>query len=227
MLRSRAIWMAVSLVAASLVAVTPSRAAKLPAGTQLTVRLNSEVVPGDKGHQQFQAELSNSLFVDGHEVLPIGTRIEGDVRGSKKSVVLSPRFLYLPNGARFDFNAAVTAIEGDRLKASEKEGSIEKKGDGGDSARQAAEVGMAGAGVGAMSTGTAKGMGIGAGIGAGAVLLGHKIAGHHGSSAVLPAGTQLTLSLSRPMDLPDAVDQGNAKRSADPDDRPPVIRRDN
>ena len=223
---SATVWTTLFAIAVAGAAATSARAANLPAGTGLTVRLDNEVAPGDKHSQQFQATLSNSVFVAGQEVLPMGSRIEGEVRGSEKSVVLSPRYLYLPGGKRLDFNAAVREIDGKQLKADEKEGTIEKQGDGADAARQAAQVGMAGAGVGAMSTGSAKGMGIGAAAGAGAVLIGRKIAGRR-SGAVIPAGTQLTLNLTRPLELPDNADSLTQTAPTDSEDRRPVLRRDN
>lgn len=225
---SRAAFEKIFLVAFLAVGTVSAWASKLPSGTELTIRLDNEVVPGDKHPQKFSASLFSPVFVEGRAVLPAGSRIEGDVRGSKKSVVLSPRYLYLPSGDRLDFNAAVRAIDGKHLKAGEKEGTIKKQGSKADAARQAAEIGMTGAGVGAMSTGSAKGMGIGAAAGVGAVLIGRKIAGRH-SAAVIPAGTQLTLNLTRPMEVPDSAATDTEKRSTDtdPDDRRPVLRRGN
>jgi hypothetical protein len=226
MMPCRALWVGVLAVGMATGAAVCAKAINLPAGTELTVRLDSAIVPGEKGNQKFSADLFSSVFINGQEVLPMGSRIEGEVRGTKKSVVLSPRYLFLPNGKRLDFNAAISAVNGQRLKAEAKEGTVEKKGgDKGDAAQQASEIGLTGAVIGAMSTGTMTGMGIGAAAGAGAVLIGRKIAGSHGST-VIPAGTQLTLSLSRPMQVPDDVSEARSKEPTDPEDRRPILRRD-
>lgn len=211
------------------VAVLPVRAARLPSGTELTVRLENELEPGKKNTDRFSAVLSYPVFVDGREVLPAGSRVEGDVRGSKKHVQLVPKYLVLSDGRRVDFNAAVRNIDRKQLRTEEKEGTIQPAGSKADAARQAAEVGMTGAAIGAMSTGTGKGMGIGAAAGVAAVLIGRKIAGR-GNSAVIPAGTQLTLSLARPLEVPDDLTRVAAippRNEPDPDDRRPILRRRN
>jgi hypothetical protein len=204
----------------------PAFGERLPSGTELTLRLENEVVPDSSRNQHFSALISFPVFAEGREVLPAGSRVEGDVRGNKKRVVLSPRYLLLPDGQRVPFNASIKELDRKKLKADEKEGTIGQKGSGADAARQAAEVGMTGAAIGAMSTGTAKGTGIGAAAGAAAVLIGRKVAGR-GRSTVIPAGTQLTVNLSRPLELPDNIASAKATeaRSADPDDRRPVLRR--
>jgi L-lactate dehydrogenase complex protein LldF len=121
----------------------------------------------------------------------------------------------------------LVAVARKKLRAEEKEGTIQQAGDRGDAARQAAEIGMTGAGIGAMSTGTAKGAGIGAAAGVAAVLIGRKVAGR-GHSTVIPAGTQLTVSLSRVLELPDNVATAEApvqRSTDDPEERRPILRR--
>ncbi len=215
----------IALVFALALGVLPARAETLPSGTDLVVRLEGDVRPGKTG-DHFSAELAYPVFANGREMIPAGSRVEGRVRGSKKAVVLSPDELILPDGKRVDFNAAVREIDRKHLRAEEREGMIEGGGNRADAARQAAEIGMTGAGVGVMTTGSVKGMGIGAAAGVAAVLLGRKIAGRH-HSTVIPSGTQLTLSLTRPLDLPDYAGDANApeRRPADPEERRPILRR--
>ncbi len=219
-------WRAALVALMFALGVVPACAETLPSGTELTVRLENEVRPGGKNGDQFLAELAFPVFVNGREMIPVGSRVEGEVRGSGKAVLLSPHRLVLPDGTQVDFNAAVREIDRGRLRAQEKEGTIEEKGSKADAARQAAEIGLAGASVGGMAAGSAAGMGIGAAAGVVAVLVGRKIAGRH-RTTVIPAGTQLTLSLARPLDLPDTVAQASAaeRRSTDPDDRRPILRR--
>ncbi len=211
--------------------VAPGWAVKLPSGTQLTVRLQNDVAPDSQRPERFSALLSYPVFVDGRELLPAGSRVEGEVRGDKHHVVLSPRSLTVPGGRPIEFNAAVSGIDRKRLHAEETEGTVERSGSKADAARQAAQVGMTGAAVGAMSTGSAKGMGIGAAAGIAAVLIGRKVAGRN-HTTVIPAGTQLTLSLSRELELPDPFEPvaasapiRNSIPDSDPDDRRPILRR--
>jgi hypothetical protein len=214
-----------AVLACLLAPALPALAEKLPSGTEMVLRLSTDINPGKKTSEDFRGELAVPVFVNGHEVLPAGTRVEGEVRGDKQRVILSPRYLYLPGGQRVDFNAAVKDIDRKKLRAEEKEGTIQNQGSGADAARTAAEVGMMGAGVGAMSTGTAKGMGIGAAAGVAAVLIGHKVANSR-KTTYIPAGTQLTFNLSRPIDVPDNIAQmPPSDQARDPDDRRPILHR--
>lgn len=200
----------------------------LPKDTQIVVRLDKDVQRDENKKQTFTASLAYPIFVHGREAVPAGTRIEGDVRGSKKTIFLSPRRLVLINGDKIDFNASVAAVSNKKLKAQEKEGTIEKKGsDAGAATQQAGEMGTEGAIIGAMSTGTWAGVGIGAAAGVGAVLIGRQIAGRHGST-VIPAGTQMTLNLNVPVEVPDEVEDARAPepKFSDRDDRRPILRRE-
>ena len=79
-----------------------------------------------------------------------------------------------------------------------------------------------------MTTGTAKGAAIGAIAGVGAVLIGRKIAGRN-RTTVIPAGTQLTLQLTRPLEFSDNMVGVKSPAFEDPfnnrDDRRPILRR--
>lgn len=217
------------LIAATLVSAgLPARAEKLPAGTQIVVRLETDINPAKNKSADFRGSLASPVFVGGKEVLPVDTRVEGQVRGDAKRVVLSPRYLYLRDGTRVDFNAVVKETDRKQVEAEQKEGTIESKsGSGADTAREAAQVGMAGAGVGAMTTRSAKGMGIGAAVGAGAVLIGHEAAKRR-KTTYIPAGTRLTLSLARDVDIPDGATlvQAREERGNDPDSRRPILHRE-
>lgn len=200
----------------------------LPKGTQIVVRMDKDVERDENKKQTFTASLAYPIFIHGREAVPAGTRIEGDVRGSKKTIFLSPRRLVLINGQKIDFNASVAEISNKKLKAQQKEGTIEKKGgDAGAATQQAGEMGTEGAIIGAMSTGTLAGAGIGAAIGVGAVLIGRQIAGR-GGSTVIPAGTQMTLNLNIPLDVPDEVEDAQAPepKFTDREDRRPILRRE-
>ena len=219
---------AYALLLATFAAAIPGglQAETIPSGTKLIVRLDRYIERSDKYDQQFRASLAFPAFANGHEILPAGSRVEGEVRGSKKAIVLSPRRLVLPDGRKIDFNASVEQIENSRLKAQDKEGTIEQKGSAGEAVKQAGEIGIMGAEVGAMSTGSAQGMGIGAAVGVAAVIIGRKIAGRRHSTTI-PAGTQLTLNLNKSIEVPDSIAEAKPVEMhvSDRADRRPTLRR--
>lgn len=200
----------------------------LPKDTQIVVRLDKDVERDENKKQTFTATLAYPVFVHGREAVPAGTRIEGDVRGSKKTIFLSPRRLVLINGEKIEFNASVAEVSNKKLKAQSKEGTIEKKGgDPGAATQQAGEMGSEGAIIGAISTGTMAGAGIGAAAGVAAVLIGRQVMGR-GGATVIPAGTQMTLNLNLPLDVPDEVEDAKAPepKFSDRDDRRPILKRE-
>ncbi len=79
-----------------------------------------------------------------------------------------------------------------------------------------------------MTTGTAKGAAIGAIAGVGAVLIGRKIAGRNRTTVIL-AGTQLTLQLTRSLEIPDNMEELNSSahdgQFPNREDRRPSLRR--
>jgi hypothetical protein len=212
---------------AILFSAVPLSAETLPSGTKMVVRLDKDIEPDGKTKQKFSASLASSVFVDGREVVPLGSRIVGDVRGSKKTVVLSPNSLILPNGQKIDFYASVEGISNKSLEAQSKEGTIERKGDTGGAVQQAGEMGTTGAVIGAISTGTLEGAGIGAAAGVGAVIIGRKVAGM-GKTTVIPAGARITLSLNRPVEIPDNAADAKAPEPqfSNREDQRPILRRE-
>lgn len=208
-----------------------ARSETLPVGTELVIRLNHAVEPRNKDQRDFSASLDLPVFAQGHEVLPVGSRIEGEVRGSSKEIFLSPRRLILPDDRKFEFSATVGAISDKQLKADGDEGTIKTSGNSGKTVQQAGQIGVTGAEIGVMTTGTAAGAGIGAAVGVAAVLIGRKIAGMH-HTTVIPAGTQLTLKLDQDMEVPDdaiaaskSTESAAEKQNGDWMDSRPILRR--
>ena len=215
-------------VGMSIWAARPLAAETIPSGTELVIRLDRQVEPRSKDQKEFSASLALPVFSGGREVVPVNSRIEGEVRGSSKEIFLSPRTLILPDGRRVEFTATVSAISNKKLKADGSEGTIQESGTAGQTAKQAGEIGVTGAEIGAMSTGTAMGAGIGAAAGVAAVIIGRKIAGHH-HTTVIPAGTQLTLNLSQALEIPDdaanPAPPASEDRGGDHRDARPILRR--
>jgi hypothetical protein len=177
----------------------------IPGGTQIAIHLKKDLEREVGRKQTFSADLAQPIFVRGRLAIPLGTRVEGEVRGSKKTIFLSPQKLILPDGRKLDFNATVKGVSFKTLTADSKEGTIESKGGHkGEVIQQAGEIGSQGAIIGAISTGTMSGAGIGAAAGVAAVIIGRAIVGH-GKATQIPAGSEITLSLDKPIDVPDDI----------------------
>ena len=192
----------VLLLATMLVAQT---SAPVPAGTVLMVRLETTLATfSNKAGDPFRGSLTQPVMLNGQTLLPAGAIVEGRVTkvseprriSGKPSIGILPEAVILPTGERYFLDATLTdtSIPGTDVSS---EGQF--KGSGHDR-RDTIETGG----------GTAGGMLIGGLIGGGpGVLIGgavgatsttvHWLAKHR--SATIPAGTQLTLELNRPLTM--------------------------
>ena len=152
----------------------------------------------------FQGKIIDPVVVDSKTVIPAGALVEGRVTklteprriSGKPTIGILPEQIVLPDGQRFMLNAVLvdTNISGTDVT---EEGMF--KGSGHDRRDQIEVAGGAGAGMllGGL-IGGGPGVLIGGAIGAGATST-HWLVQHR--SAVLPAGTQLMMELSRPMTM--------------------------
>ena len=190
----------VSLSVANLAAQT---SLPVPAGTALMVRLDTTLATfSNRVGDPFQAKVTQAIVVNGATLIPVGATVEGRVTkvneprriSGKPTLGILPEAVIMPSGERYFLDATLidTNIHGADVN---QEGQF--KGLGHDR-RDQLEVGG----------GTAGGMLIGGLIGGGpGVLIGgavgatsttvHWLAKHR--SATLPAGTELTLELNRPL----------------------------
>src|SRR5215472_3374953 len=179
--------------------------APVPAGTALMVRLETTLATfSNRVGDPFRGSLTQPVVVEGKTLLPSGAIIEGRVTklteprriSGKPTIGILPEAVILPSGERYYLDATLTDTnipgsdvnnEG-QFKASghDRHDTIEQ---GGGTAGGMLIGGLAGGPVGVL---------VGGAIGAGATT-GHWLAKHR--SATLPAGTQLTLELNRPMML--------------------------
>jgi len=200
------------LLSALLAAQTTS---PVPAGTALMVRLNTTLATfSNKPGDPFQAKITQAIVINGSTVIPVGATVEGRVTkvteprriSGKPSIGLLPEAVIMPTGERYYLDATLTDtnIPGTDVNA---EGQF--KGTGHDR-RDQIEAGG----------GTAGGMLIGGLIGGGpGILIGgavgatsttvHWLAKHR--SATLPAGTELTLELNRPLSMTAVAAGGGSK----------------
>jgi hypothetical protein len=188
---------------------TSAPSSAVPAGTALMVRLETTLAtfsnrPGDP----FRGSITQPVMINGKTVIPAGATVEGRVTkvseprriSGKPTIGILPEAVILPSGERFYLDATLTDtnIPGADVNA---EGQF--KGSGHDK-RDTVEQGGGTAGgmlIGGLVGGPV-GILVGGTIGAGTTTA-HWLAKHR--SAILPAGTQLTLELNRSLTLATTV----------------------
>ena len=185
-------------------------AAPVPAGTPLMVKLDTTLATfSNKAGDLFSGSLMQPVVINGKTLLPAGSRVEGRItkvseprRISGKPILgLQPEALILPTGERFFLDATLVDTNAGGGTDVNREGQF--KGSGHDT-RDKIEVGAGTAGgmlVGGLIGGP-PGILIGGVVGAGSTSI-HWLSKHR--SAVLPAGTQLTLELNRPLAMTPTV----------------------
>ena len=191
-----------SLLATMLAAQTP---APVPAGTALMVRLDTTLATfSNKVGDPFHGSITQPVVVNGQTLIPVGATVEGRVTkvseprriSGKPTIGILPEAVILPTGERYFLDATLVDTN---IKGADVDHEGQFKGLGHDR-RDQLEAGG----------GTAGGMLIGGLIGGGpGILIGgavgatsttvHWLAKHR--SATLPAGTQLTLELNRPVTM--------------------------
>ena len=178
----------------------------LPAGTGVKMKLETPIsTSSTKVGDTFSGRVTEPVMRDGKEVIPVGATIQGRVARittprriqGVPTIGIDPESITMPTGEKYSLNAAVVDTSKETHTRVNDEGEI--KGTGHDKRDLlVAGVGVgAGAGVGA-AIGGGKGALVGAVIG-GAAAAGHWLWRRH--SAELPAGTEITMELSRPMQL--------------------------
>lgn len=197
-------WMLLSctLLATVLAAQTNT---PVPAGTTLMVRLDTTLATfSNKAGDPFRGSISQPVVINGQTVIPAGATVEGRVTkvseprriSGKPTIGILPEAVIMPNGERYYLDATLTdtSIKGtDVSSEGQFKGSAHDRHDtleqGGGTAGGMLIGGLAGGPAGVL---------VGGLIGAGATT-GHWLAKHR--SATLPAGTELTLELNRPLTM--------------------------
>ena len=182
----------------------------LPTGTAVKMKLETTLATfSSKAGDPFSARVTEPVVMDGKTVIPIGTTIEGRVTkaneprriAGKPTIAILPETVVLPNGDKFALNASLVDTNAHHGTDVNTEGQF--KGDGHDG-KDLTEIGI-GTGGGMLIGGLAgggKGFLIGGAIGA-TITVTHWLGKHR--SAMLPAGTELTMELNRPMTMTTTV----------------------
>jgi hypothetical protein len=178
----------------------------LPTRTVLNVKLETAITTSaSKSGDPFSARLTQPVTLDGKTVLPIGASVQGRVTmvseprriSGKPTIGMFPESVVLPSGEHYVLNA--TLVDTSVRNGTDVNNEGQFKGKGYDNQ----DLVIMGAGTGASMLaggliGGGKGVLIGATIGATATVarwLGKR------NSAELPAGTQLVMELSRPLEM--------------------------
>lgn len=196
----------VAIVILVLAAALASAQTSLPTGTALKMKLENTLTTfSSKAGDPFQARVTEAVIVDGRTVIPVGATVQGRVTktseprriAGKPTIAIFPENLVLPSGERFMLNATLVDTSARGGTDVNQEGQFKGAGHDG---KDLTEVGMGTGGgmlIGALAGG-GKGLLIGGAIGATATVS-HWLSKHR--SAMLPAGTELVMELSRPMTM--------------------------
>lgn len=201
-------WM---LVLSALLATTVAAqtSAPVPAGTALMVRLDTTLATfSNRAGDPFRGSVTQPVIVNGQTLIPAGATIEGRVTkiseprriSGKPTIGILPEAVILPSGERYYLDATLTDTN---IHGSDVSSEGQFKGSGHDR-RDTIEQGAGTAGgmlIGGLIGGPA-GILVGGAIGAGSTST-HWLVKHR--SATLPAGTQLTLELNRPLNMTTAA----------------------
>jgi hypothetical protein len=193
--------MCVMLFAAATVAQTNL---SLPAGTALKMKLENNLATfSSQNGDSFSARVTEPVMLDGKTVLPIGTTVQGRVTkvneprriAGKPTIGIFPEAVVLPNGERYMLNAVLVDTNRGHGTDVNEEGQFKGAGHDG---KDLTEIGFGTGGgmlVGGL-IGGGKGTLIGGTVGA-TLTVAHWLGKKR--SAMLPAGTELVMELSRPM----------------------------
>jgi len=184
--------------------------APVPAGTALMVKLETTLATfSNKAGDPFQARLTQPVVLNGKTVIPAGAMVEGRVTkvaeprrlSGKPTIGILAESLVLPTGERLFLDA--TLVDTNIGSGTDVNQEGEFKGSGHDRRDQLETGGGAAGGmlIGGLIGGP-PGILIGGVVGAGSTGV-HWLSKHR--SATLPAGTELTLELNRPLALTTAV----------------------
>jgi hypothetical protein len=194
----------VAVVTMLLAGVAAAQTLSLPAGTGVKMKLETPIMTGvTKVGDSFSGRVTEPVMIENKVMIPVGAAIEGHVvRISEPrrikgvpEIDLRPDQLTMPNGNKYNISAVIVDTDKGSGTRVTDEGQIKGSGATSGDKKEIAIGTGAGVGVGALAGG-AKGAVIGGVVGA-SVTVAHWMTKRH--SAQLPAGSEITMELSRPM----------------------------
>jgi hypothetical protein len=196
------VWLSVVVLLA--VAAVAQNNISLPAGTTMKVKLENALTTfSSKSGDPFSGRVTEAVMLDGKPVIPIGATVQGRVLkaseprrvSGKPTIAIFPETVVLPNGEHYVLNATLVDTSLRNGTSVNDEGQF--KGKGYDD-KDMLEIGLGTGGGMAMGAliGGGKGVLIGGAVGA-TVTVTHWLSKKN--SAMLPAGTELVMELSRPL----------------------------
>jgi hypothetical protein len=202
-----------SILLATLVAAQSTT--PVPAGTALMVRLDTTLATfSNKAGDPFRGSITQPVVVNGQTVIPAGATVEGRVTkiseprriSGKPTIGILPEAVIMPTGERYYLDATLTDTN---IRGTDVNSEGQFKGSTHDR-RDTIEEGAGTAGgmlIGGLIGGPA-GILVGGAVGAGATTT-HWLVKHR--SATLPAGTELTMELNRPLTMTAPTANGGSK----------------
>lgn len=190
----------------------PGSSVALPSGTRIEIELRDTLSTkyNERG-DDFRARVLDDVVVDDQVLIPTGTEIYGAVSHLKRAgrvrgrAQINLRFdeIRFVDGRRAVIDANVVGIErrsGEQIKQKDGEGVILAPGGKGDDAKSIGKASGVGGLIGLISGG-GRGAAVGATAGAVAGLAG--VLFSRGRDAILESGTQLTIELIQPAEVPE------------------------
>lgn len=203
-------WMILVSILLLSAAVAAQTSQAVPAGTALMVKLDTTLATfSNKVGDPFQARLTQAVVLNGQTVIPAGATVEGRVTkvseprriSGKPTIGILPEAVIMPTGERYFLDATLVDTNLGRGSDVNEEGQF--KGSGFDRNDKLETGGGAAGGmlIGGLIGGP-PGILIGGAVGATSTSA-HWLSKHR--SAILPAGTELTLELNRPLTMTSAA----------------------
>ena len=193
----------VIVVAMVLAGMMAAQTLSLPAGTGVKMKLETPIsTRTTKVGDSFAGRVTEPVMIENKVVIPVGASIAGHVAKISEprrikgvpTMDLRPDMLTMPNGEKYNISAVLvdTNVSGTHVT---EEGKVKGSGHTGSDVKEVAIGTGAGLGVGALAGGGTGAL-VGATVGA-SVTVAHWLTKRH--SAELPAGSEITMELSRPM----------------------------
>ena len=188
-------------------ATSAASAMMLPVGTTVRMKLETALSTiTNKAGDTFAGRVTEAVTLDGQTIVPVGASVEGkvlrvdDPRRIKgvPSIDMRPETITMPDGQRYALAASIVDTSDTRHLDVNDEGRIKGHGHDGTDTRNLAIGASAGAGVGLLITHTPMGAAVGGAVGATAATVKWLMTRHE---AMLPAGTEIFMELSRPLSL--------------------------